>query len=87
METDDFRPRPDQLLERSQQRALRAESPRPRPDDCGRAVLVMHDIDELPISDIATQLSMRRFTGYSRLRKARKEFAAALSSLDKAHES
>ncbi len=86
METDDFRPRPDQLLERSQQRALVLKALDHVPI-LRRAVLVMHDIDELPMSDIATQLSMRRFTGYSRLRKARKEFAAALSSLDKAHES
>jgi DNA-directed RNA polymerase specialized sigma24 family protein len=41
----------------------------------------MHDIDELPMAEIAVTLSMHRFTGYSRLRKARKEFAAAVASL------
>jgi len=46
-----------------------------------RAVLIMHDIDRLPMSEIATNLSIYRFTGYSRLRKARKELTAALASL------
>jgi hypothetical protein len=41
----------------------------------------MHDIDRLTMSEIATTLSIYRFTGYSRLRKARKEFAAAVTSL------
>jgi RNA polymerase sigma-70 factor (ECF subfamily) len=85
METDDLRPRPDQMLERSQQRTLVLKAlgrvPLGR-----RAVLIMHDIDELPMGEIASHLSMCRFTGYSRLRKARKEFAAAWSSLDKASE-
>jgi hypothetical protein len=33
------------------------------------------------MAEIAVTLSMHRFTGYSRLRKARKEFAAAVASL------
>jgi len=41
----------------------------------------MHDIDELPMDEIASALSILRFTGYSRLRRARKELAAALASL------
>jgi hypothetical protein len=41
----------------------------------------MHDIDCLPMNEIATSLSIYRFTGYSRLRKARKEFAAAVHAL------
>jgi hypothetical protein len=41
----------------------------------------MHDIDRLPMSEIAESLSIYLFTGYSRLRKARKEFAAAVTSL------
>lgn len=46
-----------------------------------RAVLIMHDIDELPMAEIASSLSILRFTGYSRLRRARKELAVALASL------
>ena len=46
-----------------------------------RAVLIMHDIDKLPMAEIASNLSIFLFTGYSRLRKARKEFAEAMTSL------
>jgi RNA polymerase sigma-70 factor, ECF subfamily len=48
-----------------------------------RAVLVMHDIDEVPMREVARTLSLPLFTGYSRLRKARLEFAAAVSALKK----
>jgi RNA polymerase sigma-70 factor (ECF subfamily) len=77
MEERDVGPRPDQTLESKQARALVLAAlervPLPR-----RAVLIMHDIDQLPMSEIATALSIYRFTGYSRLRKAREEFAAAV---------
>jgi DNA-directed RNA polymerase specialized sigma24 family protein len=43
----------------------------------------MHDIDGLEMSEIATALSIYRFTGYSRLHKARKEFAAAVLALSR----
>ena len=76
----DLGPRPDQALETKQGRALvlRALERVPLPR---RAVLIMHDIDRLPMSEIANTLSIYLFTGYSRLRKARKEFAAAVDSI------
>ena len=43
-----------------------------------RAVLVMHDIDEVAVRDIATALSIPLFTVYSRLRKGRRELEVAL---------
>jgi RNA polymerase sigma-70 factor (ECF subfamily) len=43
-----------------------------------RAVLVMHDIDDVPMRDVAATLSIPLFTAYSRLRKARKELALLL---------
>jgi RNA polymerase sigma-70 factor (ECF subfamily) len=46
-----------------------------------RAVFVMHDIDEMQMRDIAEALSIPLFTGYSRLRKARREFEAAVKAL------
>jgi RNA polymerase sigma-70 factor, ECF subfamily len=49
-----------------------------------RAVLVMHDVDEMPMREIAIELDLPLFTAYSRLRKARKELDAALSRLHKA---
>jgi RNA polymerase sigma-70 factor (ECF subfamily) len=48
-----------------------------------RAVFVMHDIDEVPMREIAEALSFPLFTGYSRLRKARREFEAAVKELRK----
>lgn len=46
-----------------------------------RAVLVMHDIDEIPMKEITDSLSLPLFTGYSRLRRARVEFEAAVRAL------
>ncbi|MEO7112133.1 MAG: sigma-70 family RNA polymerase sigma factor, partial [Polyangiaceae bacterium] len=42
-----------------------------------RAVLIMHDLDEIPMREIAKALKIPIFTAYSRLRVARQEFAAA----------
>jgi RNA polymerase sigma-70 factor, ECF subfamily len=58
-------------------RAL-ARVPLPR-----RAVLVMHDIDEIPMREIVSSLSLPLFTGYSRLRKAREDFETAVLALQK----
>jgi len=41
-------------------------------------VLVMHDLDDTAMRDIASTLSIPLFTAYSRLRKARKEFERAV---------
>jgi RNA polymerase sigma-70 factor, ECF subfamily len=77
VEVCDFGPRPDHALEANQSRALVLRALKQVPLQ-RRAVLVMHDIDKLPMAEIASSLSIYRFTGYSRLRKARKEFAAAV---------
>ena len=46
-----------------------------------RAVIVMHDLDGIPLVEVAAQLSLTRFGVYKRLRKARKELASALRRL------
>ncbi len=46
-----------------------------------RAVVVMHDLDEVPVADIARTLSITRFGAYSRLRKGRRELTAAVRRL------
>lgn len=78
----DDAPRPDDLAQgaRARELVLRALERVPLPR---RAVLVMHDIDEVPMREIAQALSVPLFTGYSRLRKARREFEAAVSALQK----
>jgi hypothetical protein len=43
----------------------------------------MHDIDEVPMREVVKALSLPLFTGYSRLRKARREFEAAVKALQK----
>ena len=46
-----------------------------------RAVLLMHDVDDVPIAEIASVLGIPLFTAYARLRKARRELASALRRL------
>ena len=46
-----------------------------------RAVVVMHDLDGVPIADVAQRLSISRFGAYARLRKARQELARAVRRL------
>ena len=48
-----------------------------------RAVVVMHDLDEIPMADIARSLAITRFGAYARLRKGRRELAAAVRRLSK----
>jgi len=48
-----------------------------------RAVVVMHDLDEVPIAEIARSLSITRFGAYARLRKGRRELAAAVRRLSR----
>jgi RNA polymerase sigma-70 factor (ECF subfamily) len=46
-----------------------------------RVVIIMHDLDHVPVADIARTLSITRFGTYARLRKARKELKAAVGRL------
>lgn len=46
-----------------------------------RAVLVLYEIDEVPMNEIARSLGIPTNTGYSRLRVAREEFVAAVKRL------
>ena len=82
VDAHDRAPVPDRALEAKRARALvlaaLARIPLPR-----RAVLSMHDIDEIPMRDIARELSIPLFTAYSRLRKARREFEKAVVRLEK----
>ena len=49
-----------------------------------RAVLIMHDLERIPIEEIARSLSLTRFGTYARLRKARAELTNAVSRLMRA---
>lgn len=79
-EAPDAAPLADAKIETDQKRAL-VLAALDALDDDRRAVLVMHDLDELPMKDIAEVLGVPLFTGYSRLRAAREQFAAAARRL------
>jgi RNA polymerase sigma-70 factor (ECF subfamily) len=80
VELGDAGPGPDDALQAKQARAVVLAGleriPLPR-----RAVLVMHDIDDVPMVQVAAVLKIPRFTAYSRLRKARRELDVAVRSI------
>ena len=82
VEADDGGPGPEEALEAKQSRALLLAAlekvPLPR-----RAVLVMYDIDDMPMDEVAAALAIPRFTAYSRLRKARRELEAVVKALSR----
>lgn len=51
--------------------------------DSRRPVFILHDIDQQPMREVADALSIPLHTGYSRLHKAREEFAAAVRRLQR----
>ncbi len=80
LEPGDTGPWPDEALQSKQARAMVLAAleriPLPR-----RAVLVMHDLDDVSVSEVASVLAIPLFTAYSRLRKARRELEAAVRRL------
>jgi RNA polymerase sigma-70 factor (ECF subfamily) len=82
VEVGDAGPGPDDAVQSKQARALVLAAleriPLPR-----RAVLVMHDIDDVPVGEVASALDIPMFTVYSRLRKARRELEAAVRRMMK----
>lgn len=48
-----------------------------------RAVVVMHELDDVPILEVARRLSMSQFGTYARLRKGLKELRAAVARLER----
>jgi RNA polymerase sigma-70 factor (ECF subfamily) len=80
VELADAGPGPDEALQKKQVRAIVLAAleriPLPR-----RAVLVMHDLDDSPVAEVAAVLAIPLFTAYSRLRKARRELEIAVRRL------
>jgi RNA polymerase sigma-70 factor (ECF subfamily) len=72
--------RADQQMEVDDERRL-VEAALQSVDIERRAVLLMHDVDEVPIPEIARALGINMNTAYSRLRLARKELATAVTRL------
>lgn len=76
-------PAADDLLAGAQERDLVLRALGDLPEE-RRAVFVMHDIDEIPVPEIARALEIPLNTAYSRLRLARQDFAKAVTRLDAA---
>jgi RNA polymerase sigma-70 factor (ECF subfamily) len=73
-------PGPERALEAAEARDL-VVAALGRVGDERRPVIILHDIDEVPMVEIARALSIPLHTGYSRLRKARRELADAVRRL------
>jgi len=82
IEVTDTGPGPDDALHTKQARALVLAALEHIPL-LRRAVLVMHDIDDVSVEEVASALGIPRFTAYSRLRKARRELESAVRRLTK----
>ena len=80
VEPDELSPGPDEALQAKQTRAVVLAAlekiPLPR-----RAVLVMYDLDDVPMDQVAAALGIPLFTAYSRLRKARRELEGLVRRL------
>ncbi|HEY3494006.1 MAG TPA: sigma-70 family RNA polymerase sigma factor [Polyangiaceae bacterium] len=78
----DVAPAPDRAFEANEARALVLAAlqriPLPR-----RVVLILHELDEVPMREVASTLGIPLFTAYSRLRKARRELEVALTPAPK----
>ena len=83
VEVSDSGPGPDDALATKQARVLVLAALEQIPL-ARRAVLVMHDLDDVPVEEVATALGIPRFTVYSRLRKARRELGSAVRRLTQA---
>lgn len=76
IELGDDGPGPEEVLSNKQTRAL-VRAALKRIPASRRTVLVMHELDRVPVTEVATTLSIPLFTVYSRLRKAREELKIA----------
>lgn len=76
VELSDDSPGPEEVLSNKETRALLQAAlkriPLPR-----RTVLVMHELEHVPVTEVAATLSIPLFTVYSRLRRAREELRLA----------
>jgi RNA polymerase sigma-70 factor, ECF subfamily len=79
-EAVDMSPTADEALTQQEDRMLVSEA-LSEIDLERRAVFVMFEVDEVPMDEIARVLDVPVNTGYSRLRRAREEFAAAVKRL------
>jgi len=80
IESVDPAPSADAQIEADEERSL-VEAALDRVELDRRAVLVLHDVDEVPVPAIARELGIPVPTAYSRLRLAREELMTAVNRL------
>jgi RNA polymerase sigma-70 factor (ECF subfamily) len=80
VQIDDSAPGPDDVLRTKRSHALLLAALERIPLS-RRAILIMHELDGIPVSDVAEVFSIPLFTAYSRLRKARRELQVAVRRL------
>jgi RNA polymerase sigma factor (sigma-70 family) len=76
-------PAPDEQLARARARSVALSALEHLPEKY-RSVLVLHDIDGLPVEEIAALAEAPRFTIHTRLRRARLRFEKAVEALEAA---
>lgn len=82
LDVEDGAVSPERSLQNKQSAALLTAALKHLPMS-RRAVVTMHDLDDVPIAEIARSLSITRFGAYARLRKGRRELAAAFRRLSR----
>ncbi len=80
----DHQPAADERMEAHEERTLVVKEALESVEVDRRAVLILHDLDEMSVPDIADALGIPLNTAYSRLRLGRAEFAAAAKRLRRA---
>jgi len=84
VEIADLNPGPEEVLQSKQARNLVLAALERIPLR-RRAVLIMHDIDDIAVGEVAAVLAIPLFTVYSRLRKGRRELETHVRRIQKEH--
>ena len=82
LDAEDSRPSAERLFQ-SYESSVLLQAALERVPLTRRAVLIMHELDGVPIVDIAEALAITRFGAYARLRKGHRELAAAVRRLQR----
>ena len=77
----DERPHAEEHLASTRAQALVLQAIATLPDK-QRAVLILHEIEDMPMREVAEALSVPLFTAYTRLRTARRSFAKAVRRIE-----
>lgn len=80
LDADDDRAGPEELLQNKESVSL-LQAALDKVPLSRRAVVIMHELDDVPMDEVARRLSITRFGAYARLRKGLRELTTALRRL------